>query len=289
MLDLVDRVVEEILDAGWPVTPAKPAFSFAAPDETFPAFVVNAGGPVLNVFMTDVRENRHLRRPEWDKTDPGGPAAAYSHPPVYLDIVYVISAWSPASDQQAADPVGVEHRYLGEALRILLRNPDVTPQALGIPSGGTVFNAAHVYLAAAYPEGGQPLNDFWTTMKQGWRLAVQLTVTAPLDLLLDAPTEPIVLTFIQRYLPIGSATAEQRIQIGGQVVRAAGGAPVEGANVRLMAAGREITTDSRGRYSFAGLNPGLHRIRASATGLTPIERDVSVPDGPPADHIFELS
>ncbi len=288
MLDLVDKVVEEILDAGWPVTLAKPAFSFAAPDDTFPAFVVNAGGPVLNIFMTDVRENRHLRRPEWDKTELGTGASS-SHPPVYLDIVYVVSAWSPASDQQAADPVGVEHRYLGEALRILLRNPDVVPQALGIPSGGTVFNAAHVYLSAAYPEGGQPLNDFWTTMKRGWRLAVQLTVTAPLDLLLDGPAEPLVITFIQRFLPTGSATAEQRIQIGGRVVRAVGGAPVEGASVRLTAAGREITTDSRGRYSFAGLRPGLHRIRASAAGLTPLERDVSVPDGPPADHIFELS
>ncbi|GJD64335.1 Pvc16 family protein [Methylobacterium frigidaeris] len=288
MLDLVDKVVEEILDAGWPVTLAKPAFSFAAPDDSFPAFVVNAGGPVLNIFMTDVRENRHLRRPEWDKTELGT-GASYSHPPVYLDIVYVVSAWSPASDQQAADPVGVEHRLLGEALRILLRNPDVVPQALGIPSGGTVFNAAHVYLSAAYPEGGQPLNDFWTTMKRAWRLAVQLTVTAPLDLLLDGPVEPLVITFIQRFLTTGSATAEQRIQIGGRVVRAVGGAPVEGASVRLMAAGREITTDSRGRYSFAGLQPGLHRIRASAAGLTPLERDVSVPDGPPADHIFELS
>ncbi|AWB22770.1 DUF4255 domain-containing protein [Methylobacterium currus] len=288
MLDLVDKVVEEILDAGWPVTLAKPAFSFAAPDDTFPAFVVNAGGPVLNIFMTDVRENRHLRRPEWDKIELGAGASS-SHPPVYLDIVYVVSAWSPASDQQAADPVGVEHRFLGEALRILLRNPDVVPQAIGLPSGGAVFNAAHVYLSAAYPEGGQPLNDFWTTMKQGWRLAVQLTVTAPLDLLLDGPAEPLVITFIQRFLPAGSATAEQRIQIGGRVVRAAGGAPVQGASVRLMASGREITTDSRGRYSFAGLHPGLHRIRASAAGLTPLERDVSVPDGPPADHIFELS
>jgi hypothetical protein len=289
MLNLVDRVVERILDSGWPAALAKPAFSFAPPDESFPAFVVNAGGPVLNIFMTDVRENRHFRRPEWDKVELGGTNAAFSHPPVYLDIVYLVSAWSPANDQIAADPVGTEHRYLGEALRILLRNPDVVPQAVGLPNGGAVFSAGHLYFSAAYPEAGQPLNDFWTTMKRGWRLAIQLTATAPIDLLFDSPPEPLVLTLIQRYLVVGSSTAEQRIQIGGRVVRAAGGGPVEGATVRLLAAGQEITTDSRGRYSFVGLRPGLHRIRASATGLTAVERDVNVPDGPPADHIFELS
>jgi hypothetical protein len=289
MLDLVDGVLEQVLDTGWPATPAKPAFAFGAPNEGFPAFVVNAGGPVLNLFMTDVRENRQLRRPQWDKVDLGGTEAAFSHPPIYLDLVYIISAWSPASDQQAADPVGTEHRYLGEALRILLRNPDIVPQAVGLRAGGAVFSEGHLYLSAAYPEGSQPLNDFWTTMKQPWRLAVQLTVTAPMDLLLDGPPEPIVLTFIQRYLAVGSSTPEQRIQIGGRVVRAAGGAPVEGASVDLLGAGRTITTDSRGRYSFVDLRPGIHRIRASALGLTAVERDVDVPDGPPADHIFELS
>ena len=289
MLDLVDKVVERVLDTGWPAAPVKPVFSFAPPNEEFPPLVVNAGKPVLNIYLTDVREHRAFRRAEWDRIPAGPTSSALSLPPAYLDISYLVSAWSGATDQDAADPPGTEHRYLGEALRILMRNPEVVPQALSLPDGGAVFSSAPLQLMAAYPEGGQPLNDFWTTMKQSWRPALQLVVTAPMDLLLDAPPDPVVLKLIQRYALTGTTIAEHRILIGGQVVRAGADDPIVGARVELVAGGQESFTDSRGRFTFLGLSPGLHRIRASAPGHTPLERDVDVPGAPLSDHIFELS
>jgi hypothetical protein len=59
--------------------------------------------------------------------------------------------------------------------------------------------------------------------------------------------------------------------------------------VRRVATGETATTDAQGRYIFAGLRPGTHRLRAEATGFTAVERDLNLPAGPPADHIFALS
>jgi hypothetical protein len=132
------------------------------------------------------------------------------------------------------------------------------------------------------------MNDFWSTMKHPWRAAVYLTVTAPLDLLSDSPPEPAVLTFIQRYVLIGSALVEEQIQIGGRVRRQADLQPILGARVMVTTGTHEAFTDAQGRYSLSGLRRGVHKIRASAPGLGTVERDVNVPDGPPQDHNFEL-
>lgn len=289
MFQLVDRVIERILDTGWPAQPPKPVFSFSPPDENFQPQVVNAAGPVLDIFLFDARENRNFRRANWDTMEAPGGGFVLSQAPAYIDCFYLISAWSQGADNQAADAVATEHRLLGEVLRILMRNPDVVPQAIGIPNGGVVFNEGHLYLTAAGPEAPQINNDFWSTMKQPWRASLQLTVTAPLDLLADSAPEPAVLTLVQRYVLIGSASVEELILIGGRVRKLPGPLPVSGASVVLVGTGQETFTDSQGRYSIAGLRRGTHKIRASATGLSTSERDVNVPDGPPQDHDFELT
>jgi hypothetical protein len=82
---------------------------------------------------------------------------------------------------------------------------------------------------------------------------------------------------------------DEFIQIGGWVLRDADGSPLPGAGVVHIANGETVLTDAQGRYSFAGLRRGIHRLRASAAGFTPIERDLDLPAGPPEDHIFRLS
>ena len=294
MLNLLDQVIEKVLDTGWTATPppAKPGFYFTVPDEDWRT-KVKAGGTQLrlNIYLYEVRENTNFRRSNWDTVILSDHTAVLSKPPTYFDCHYLISAWSPAEDSEAISPVRDEHELLAEALRVLMRNPDVIPAVLGIPGGGAVFQEAHIYLTVAPPEAPRVLNDFWSTMKLPWRPAIQLVATAPLDLLLDSPPAPLLTTFVQRYVLIGGAVGnvDERIQIGGWVLRNSDNSPIAGATVRRVATGEEALTDAQGRYTFAGLRRGVHRLRAEATGFTASERDLDLPVAPPDDHIFKLS
>lgn len=300
MLNLLDRLIERVLDTGWTTTPppVKPIFAFSIPDEDWRTRVRTGTELRLDIYLYEIRENRELRRANWDVTQLANNTAALSQPPAYFDCYYLISAWSPATDSDAVTPMLDEHQVLSEALRVLMRNPDVTPATLGVPGGGPVFQQAHVYLTVTPPETPRVLNDFWSTMKLPWKPAIQLVATAPIDLLQDLPPEPLVITFIQRYAPatlnaqnvlVPAGTPDEIIQIGGWVVRNVDDSPIADATVERMATGETTQTDAQGRYTFAGLRRGINRLRASAPGTTPIERDLDIPAGPPEDHIFKLS
>jgi hypothetical protein len=290
MLNLVDNVILRLLDAGWTTSPppAKPAFFFTVPDGDWQTRVKARTGLQLNIYLYEVRENRDFRRPQWDNVPLPDRTVVLSQPPVYLDCHYLISAWSSTEDSDMTSPILDEHQVLSEALRVLLRNPDVVPAALGVIGGGVVFQNAHVYLSVAAPEPPRVLNDFWSTMKLPWRVAIMLVVTAPLDLLKDSPPSPVVTTLIQRFAQIGSATIEELIDIGGLVLRT-DQTPIPGALVERLDSQDTATADAQGRFVFTGIARGVHRFRASAAGMTPIERNIDVPADPPATHIFELS
>jgi hypothetical protein len=82
---------------------------------------------------------------------------------------------------------------------------------------------------------------------------------------------------------------EERIQIGGWVLKNSDGSPIPGATVTRVDTGAVVQTDSQGRFVFIGLLPGIHSLQASAAGFAAITRDLDVPAGPPADHVFRLS
>jgi Pvc16 N-terminal domain/Carboxypeptidase regulatory-like domain len=288
MLNLVDNLVAKLLDTGWTTPPAKPEFFFTIPDAAWLARVKGGQGLRLNIYLYEVRENRDFRRASWDNVPLANNTVALSQPPVYLDCHYLISAWSPTEDSDLASPVPDEHQVLSEAMRVLLRNPDVVPAALPVAGGGQVFQNAHVYLSVVLPEPARILNDFWSTMKLPWRPAVMLVVTAPLDLLLDSPPTPLLTTFIQRFMQIGSATVEELIDIGGLVLKASNQEPIFEALVERVGSTDNATTDAQGRFVFTGLQRGIHTFRASAKGFGEVEQDIDVPAGLPATHIFKL-
>jgi len=291
MLNLVDSLILRLLDTGWTTTPppAKPSFFFSVPDGDWLTRVRNRTGVQLNIYLYEVRENPGFRRGSWDNIALPDGTVVLSQPPAYMDLHYLISAWSSTLDSDMTSPVLDEHQVLSEALRVLLRNPDVVPAAVGIAGGGVVFQSAHVYLNVAPPEPPRVLNDFWSTMKLAWRPAVMLVVTAPLDVLLDSAPAPRITTFIQRFAEIGSTTIEELIDIGGLVLKAADQSPIAGAQVERLDSSDKATTDAQGRFVFTGILRGVHKFRASATGMTPIERNIDVPADPPATHVFQLS
>lgn len=290
MLELVDTLIETILDTGWTTTPppAKPELHFTVPDQGWRTRVLAGVGMRLNIYLYEMRENRNFRRAEWDSIPLPDRTVVLSHPPVYLDCHYLISAWSSTEDSEMTSPVLDEHQVLSEAMRVLLRNPDVVPGALGL-GGGVVFQNAHVYLTVAPPETPRVLNDFWSTMQLPWRPAVMLIVTAPLDLLLDSAPSPIVINLVQRYALNGSSNVEQRIDIGGFVVKASDGSPIAGALLTWVDGNQTAVTDAQGRYFITHLLPGVHSFTASASGMTSLSRNINVPADAPATHTFQLA
>jgi uncharacterized protein DUF4255/carboxypeptidase family protein len=291
MLDLVDKLIERVLDTGWPTTPPplKPGFFFTVPDEAWRTRVRAGVGMRLNIYLYEFRENRSFRRASWDQAELPDHSYVMSPPPTYLDCHYLISAWSPADDSELATPVLDEHLVLAEATRVLLRNPEVIPAAIGLPGGGPVFQQAHINLSVAPPEPPRVLNDFWSTMRLPWRPATMLVVTAPLDLLQDSPPAQAVTTFVQRLGFIDGSISEEWIDFGGFVVRASDNSPIAGATVTRLPQNQSVTTDSQGRYLFTRLTRGMQRFRASAPSFRAVERDIDIPGDPGSTHTFALS
>jgi hypothetical protein len=290
VLNHVDSLIRKVLDTGWTAAPppAKPDFFFTVPDEGWRAKVRNASRIRLNIYLYEVRENRDFRRSAPDLIPLPNRTVVASQPPAYFDCHYLLSAWSPSEDSELFDPVQDEHEVLSEAMRVMLRNPDVVPAAVNI-SDGVVFTNAHVYFTVAPPEPPRVLNDFWSTMKLPWRPAVMLVATAPLDLRQDTAPSPIVTTFMQRYSLDAGVTAEELAAIGGFVVKASDNAPIVDGSVIRLATGEACLTDAQGRYTFVGLSRGKHKFRAQAPGMQAIDRDIDVPVDPPDTHVFKLT
>jgi hypothetical protein len=291
MLNLLDQTILAVLDQGWTATPPpdKPGFFFTVPDEDWRTTVKQGVGERLNIYLYEFRENREYRRAEWDAITLSDRTTVLSHPPAYFDCHYLISAWSPVEDSEATSPVLEEHQVLGEALRVLLRAPEIRPIDFGIVGGGQVFEQAQVCLTIAPPEAPRVLNDFWSTMKLPWRPAIQLVATAPIDLLQDSAPAPAMTTFVQRYVISSSFGADEVIQIGGWVLNTLDDSPIAGATVTRLDTGAAVVTDVQGRFTFAGLRRGVHRFRAEKPPLAADEHDVDVPAGSPDSHIFRLS
>jgi hypothetical protein len=296
MLNLLDKLIENLLDTGWPALPpgpAKPGFYFTVPDDQWRTKVLAGNTTRLNIYLYEVRENMSFHRAEWDVNGNPGQPAALSRPPAYLDCHYLISAWSPSEDSEMTSPVQDEHELLAEALRILLRNPDVSAGALGITKGGDVFQGAHIYLSFAPPETPRVLNDFWSTMKLPWRPAILLVVTAPLDLFRDENLGPSVVTLVQRYVVLDSSGNPDEVIILGGWVLWSNNTPIPDANVqRLLGTGatqrvvEEVKTDAQGRFVFSGLRGNTHSLNAQVAGHADLPRTLNIATATINDHIF---
>lgn len=76
-----------------------------------------------------------------------------------------------------------------------------------------------------------------------------------------------------------AATAVQEGTIEGRVVDGRSAAPLEGARVTLVARERSVGTDADGRFRFADVPAGTHRLRITMLGYRPAERTVEVGSG----------
>ncbi len=114
--------------------------------------------------------------------------------------------------------------------------------------------------------------------------AKELTVAAALtELLADVPVDVSVtsrgaLALVRRAPPGDGAIADSG-RVSGRVTDSRDGSPLAGAAVSVEGTRLTTSTDGEGRYSFSGLPPGVHTVRARYIGFTPARREVTVLPG----------
>jgi carboxypeptidase family protein/TonB-dependent receptor-like protein len=87
-----------------------------------------------------------------------------------------------------------------------------------------------------------------------------------------------------------SSSAAQRAPAGivGRLVARETGAPIEGATIILIGTGTRVTTDSTGRFRYADLPPGAHRLEARAIGYRKSVWELRLDEGEQLRYDFEL-
>ncbi|MFP2896529.1 DUF4255 domain-containing protein [Corallococcus sp. 4LFB] len=166
-----------------------PTISFAAPDESFPPAALTL--PAINFFLYELRENSELRGFEQVMERQGGgeeKLLSHRHPAwKRVDCHYLVCAIARA-DAQAADEQELEHRILGDVLRVLLRHPELPAQTLqGRLREQPWPLPTRVLQPFSSPHGMDP----WLALKCKPRASFQYTVTLGFSLGEEEPV-PVV-------------------------------------------------------------------------------------------------
>lgn len=160
---------------------AAPQVTIAPPDVQ----VSGISGRRVNLFLYDVSENGYLKNQEI----PGqGHPAAYGHPPLSLDLHYLITAFDPGEQSQmTGDSDHMAQELLGDAMRVLHDFGIVTDDLkITKPTAGTVGDPVldsglrgeyeRVKLSLK-PLGIDELNKIWTALTVKYRLSVAYEVS----------------------------------------------------------------------------------------------------------------
>jgi hypothetical protein len=297
MLTHVDNLLRHLFISAVPSITSEDQVRFQPPDQEWRTVVSNLGARnALNVYLVEIRENRKLRSNERLREIDNG--IVHEMPaPLRMDCYYLITAWSPVRVTTAVEPALDEHQLLYDVTAALMKPRSLVPREVYFPDDlpsdfPPLIADAELPISLLPVEGFPKYAEFWGTMGNvhPWKPAVYLVVTIPVELHKEI-SGPLVTTRITEYrqsaLPESSETL---VHIGGSVINATVTTeppkPVRNAWVRLESdepptVGNPIKTtktNELGRFSFAGMSPGLYRLRVRAPELAEkIVNNVRIP------------
>ena len=100
---------------------------FVPPDADWRGYVRTLAQKALNVYLVDIRENRKLRSNERLRTEKNG-VWTEEPAPDRIDCHYLISAWSPANDEDVR--AREENTLISDTLAVLLKYTPLHPSRL---------------------------------------------------------------------------------------------------------------------------------------------------------------
>lgn len=269
---------------------------FQPPNSDWRTYVSNltvGGNPAnaLNVYLTEVRENRELRSNARNLDIQNG-VSMVTPAPRRIDCHYVISAWSSANVTPTIEPTVDEHALLYKALHALMQHDPLIATDIYAPGppppGVPELMLEHPLPTEVSPQDGFPkLSEFWSNVDSPWRPVVYLVVTLPVAEA-STPTGPVVTTRVAEYrIMNATGPADRFVQASGFVgdtthpLGSGDPAPVPNAWVQLESnAGLALQTthtDNDGLFYFGNLRDGNYLLRARAVGLGEVSRNIQVP------------
>jgi hypothetical protein len=169
----VDQSLRSLIEAA--VGPAAdgggtPSISFAPPTAAWAEWAEAQDGPVLNLFLYDVREHLDGQTSnEVDVRDADGKVIGRQPPPRKYRLSYLATAWCGDTE--------TEHQLLGAILATV-------PDEPGIPTEHLTDRLAEqglpVRIQVAVPLAGTDTLDLWSALGTPPRTSVEIVVTAPL-------------------------------------------------------------------------------------------------------------
>src|SRR6266550_4779375 len=273
MFQDLDSTLRQILDDGAAPAELQAAdVSFESPNKTFaPA------QPTINLFLYEVKENRLFRDPE-PIIRQVGDTYFRSMPPLRVDCTYLVTTWS---DQAGAAGVAEEHQLLGQAIAWLSRFP-IIPAAFLQGSLAAPPQPFPPPTMVAQMEDGKSAGEFWSALGSVPRPAFHLLVTISIDLGLETPEGPPVVTkemIVKEKMPPGiiEPVLDDFFEIAGIVRDANTLDIIAAADVTILELHRVAVTDEAGRFRFSDLSSGNYTLRTAATGFTTLDQPIVVP------------
>jgi hypothetical protein len=168
VLNDVDRSLRSLIEAVVATADGPPAVSFAPPT---PEWTEAQDGPVLNLFLYDVREDLDGQSSdEIDIRDHDGKVIGRLPPPRKYQLSYLASAWC---DEDAE----AEHELLGSLLATVPNEPGIPADHLTDRLAG---QGLPVRIKVGVPVTGANTWDLWSALGTPPRTAIEIVVTAPL-------------------------------------------------------------------------------------------------------------
>ena len=223
-------------------------------------------GPTVDLFLYDLREalDRATATPSERR---GNGTAIVMDPPLHLELTYAVTAWTKAVED--------EHRLLSQVLSVLFSYSDIPADVIG--------QNATTTLARAETSVGRPREekaDFWTSVGGPYKASIDYVVQIVVESGATFVRGPEVRTTTVRTLlsDAPKATMQELHRFGG-TVGDRDGQPLSGVWIALPDSGRWAVSDGVGRFHFARVSPGSHRVLARTVDGQEAEANVSVPGG----------
>ena len=221
-------------------------------------------GPSVDLFLYDMREalDRASSTPSERRTNG---VAIISDPPLQLELTYAVTAWTKAVED--------EHRLLSQVLAILYSYTDIPADLLG-QNGTRTLTRAETSVGRPREEKA----DFWTSVGGQYKASIDYVVQIVVESGATFVRGPEVRTTTIRTLQADGprSTLEELHRIGG-TVHDEEGLPLEGTWVALPDGGRWAATDRDGRFTFARVTPGPHKVVARTADGREAAGTVTVP------------
>lgn len=265
--DLDTALTNLLHDPTAPLDVRNADISFETPDKNF----APADGTV-NLFLCDLKENRELRDPEPIREIVAG-VVVRRQPPIRMDCTYLVTAW--ANNLAGPARVAGEHSLLGQTLVWLSRFP-IVPDSFF--AGGSLANPPFPPpTLVAQTKADSSAGEFWSALGIAPRPAFYLTVTIALELAMETPEGPPVVTKEMILTEIPTPVIATWFDIGGTITDSATTLPVPAAAVTLTETGAISLTDEQGHFRFSNLDAGNYTLHVVAGAFAPKDKPVVVP------------